>query len=190
MNKEQNIDDILKLLKSSYGDEASTLDEQNTENDIDRSENVSISQDELKEKLKEQFIGDSSDELASNTSYDSDDFSYAIDNEFLEKALEAHTAAEDITEEILEDTISGEEFSQEAALDDSDNEASIIVDEIIDEAEEISEDTFADETLIENTIDAIESQNSEAEEEIEEADELPPFDMPEATAYIEKEDVY
>ena len=85
MDKQQNIDDILKLLKNSYGDD----DSSSKETETIQSENIAatdeLSHDELQKKLKEQFISDTSSAAEADDS-EGESFEYNIDGEFLETA--------------------------------------------------------------------------------------------------------
>ena len=106
MSNEQNIDDILKLLKSSVSDDSS-------------SEQVHISEDKpddmndevLKSRLKMQYLeNDSSDsKFDFFDSSDDDGYnSYSIDDEFMSEV----TADEDLSDEVEEEK--EEQETQEA----------------------------------------------------------------------------
>ncbi len=94
MNREQNIDDILKLLKDSVSAEqpqSSSVEE------VSESDNLSA--EALQEKLKNQYISEGTADIDDNTSANE----YAIDNEFLSEALtdiepetDAHAPSENI----------------------------------------------------------------------------------------------
>ncbi len=113
MNNEQNIDDILKLLKSSY--EEST-DEQEADVNNEEPAELSISHDEIKEKLKEQFMSDAKEEFSSEAGYESDAFSYSIDDEFLAEASENVNTDTVVAEEAAPQDILGEEVYEEEDL--------------------------------------------------------------------------
>ena len=92
MNNQQNIDDILKLLKSSYNDGEAPKPE-TAEDNADKE--GALSEAELQERLRKQFMS-AEDEKNISDGDASDEFSYNIDNDFLSEGF----AEEEIAEEV------------------------------------------------------------------------------------------
>ena len=90
MNKEQNINDILKLLKDSVSTQQITAEDIGVEKSSD------FSDETLKKQLKDAFL-DSSDHVSNDNTSESD---YVIDKSFLEDAVNYHNKEEDIQNEI------------------------------------------------------------------------------------------
>ena len=178
MNKEQNIDDILKLLKSSYEDEGSDTGEEVTENDSAEASEISISQDELKEKLKEQFMGDGLEARSSSIDYESDAFSYAIDDEFLVDATNA--VSENVVELTVSDTFN--EDAHQEALETPQK----ISEEALDEKNvdsEIDTAVLSEDILTEKLEESILEDHLKLDSN--EGDDLPPFDLVDKSTEIE-----
>ncbi|MBQ8140991.1 MAG: hypothetical protein IJ038_04765 [Clostridia bacterium] len=125
MNKEQNIDDILKLLKSSYEDGTAEKapDDKNSTDD-----GGALSHEELRQKLKDRFLsGDINEDKKSD--YEADSFSYTLDDDFLsESAAESETADPDdeisleqeADDEIMSEREDGADSEAEQIDDDDD----------------------------------------------------------------------
>ncbi len=185
MNKEQNIDDILKLLKSSYGDES---DDEQADIDNSDSAELSISHDEIKEKLKEQFMGDAKEEISSDMGYESDAFSYAIDDEFLAEAVDNENTDADIAEEAASQDIPSKEiYTQE----DVETDCETPLEELYVKAESTAEDRVDAPELEPQIIsDAVETGESSFTLEIDEADDMPPFDLAETSDESEEDELF
>lgn len=164
MNNQQNIEDILKLLKSSYNN-GDTPKPDVAEDNADKE--GALSEAELQERLKKQFMS-AEDEKNISDADASDEFSYNIDNDFLaesfiEKASEenaevlenaevavepqeaestAEVEEEALLELVLEEEIPTDEDSLEA--EDIDNDGIFVEDEngeiILVSAEEFEND--------------------------------------------------
>lgn len=152
MSREQNIDDILQLLKDSYSGESSEESVVNIE-----ASDQSISNEALQEQLKNQYIS-TSDSYESEKADSAD--GYFIDDDFLAEAVLAEALdAEQLTED-------KEVFESE----DSHDSVGVILDEID------SQPTSAFESL-QKTLD----EATEDEEEIYE-DDLPEDNVDELIA--------
>lgn len=130
MNKEQNIDDILKLLKNSYdgtGDSSVLVEE-------DSSDKESISHDELQRLLREQFVG----EEPLNTVSNSEESEYKLDDDFI---TEAEAIEQETTEpEKAEDAL--QEETEEEELDTLPDENDIIDERDDDEYDEYQDEVY------------------------------------------------
>lgn len=114
MNKEQNIDDILKLLKNSYDNDTNTADPVSESADELKDD---ISHDELQLLLKQRFVN--TDKPSVSAEFESDNsFEYKIDEEFLiEESVE-----ESLEEEIVEEVVVKDEAEQEELFEDGDGD--------------------------------------------------------------------
>lgn len=147
MSKEQNIDDILQLLKDSFSNEST--DESIT--GIENSEQ-NISNEALQEQLKNQYISTTFDSHEEEKEDSSD--GYIIDNDFLAEAvLSEEETEEELDAEKLIDTIDVFESTE------SNETASIILEEIVEE-------------IVAPVVDNDEDEQSAVEESADE-DELP-----------------
>ncbi len=196
MNREQNIDDILKLLKDSVQEEHTTDSSAHT---ATTAENIST--ESLQQKLKDQYI-----DATASIETDSAESEYIIDSDFLTSAMTKapeHTSVavvekkmdEDLAEETVEETLEDiEEFIDEpeqTSVDEpEDTEMPPIYEKVIepqecaddedelnavDEPEIIMQPLFmpqyartADDE-ISDASDSSESESVAAEEDIEEA---------------------
>ena len=87
MNKEQNIDDILKLLKSSFSEgEAEGDTAVDTPKNDGGDGDKTLTHDELQERLKQQFMSGEQEKKISDD-YESDSFSYTLDSDFLAESV-------------------------------------------------------------------------------------------------------
>ena len=150
MSREQNIDDILQLLRDSYSNSSS---EESIENIEGSDQN--ISNEALQERLKNQYISTSSSYEAEKS--DNSD-GYFIDTDFLTEAALAEEL--EITEAVEADEV----FE---VVDSYDN-ASVILEDI--EGQPINEFEYLQRTL---------SEASEDEEEFEEFEKYEEDDLPE-----------
>lgn len=180
ISAQTNNNDILQLLKTSYGEDFSSVQHNiNTDVDTDTKE---ISREELQNELKKRFLFDSNIEIANNDEEDD----YALDadflqelngnrekhkkdesdNENLQKEIQIESEIEEISEN-SEETDSPPWEETEGGVKDTTDIIEIFDDSIaLEEPEvvllsEVSE--FLDETLIEN---------DEESEEIDELDEI------------------
>ena len=147
MSKEQNIDDILQLLRDSYSSESH---EESIES-IEASEQ-NISTEALQEQLKNQYIS-AIDSYEAEKPDNSD--SYFIDTDFLTEAALAKELE-------IPEAVETDEFFE--VVDSYDN-ASVILEDI--ESQSINEFEYLQRTL---------SEASEDEEEFEEYEEALPED--------------
>ncbi len=189
MNNPQNIEDILKLLKSSYNEEEKTEEKASEEKRADGG----MTNEELQNKLKAQFLsGSVSDEVS-----DTEEDSYVLDEDFLAESadkIDADVGDEsggsavsvsdetsedddgippfDIVEEIAEEEITEEEITEEEIAEEEIAEEEIAEEEIAEEEiaeEEIAEEEIAEEEITEEEITEEEIAEEEiAEEEITE----------------------
>ena len=177
ISTQTNNDDILQLLKTSYGDDSSSVQyNKNTDVYTDTKE---ISREELQNELKKRFLLNSDIEVVNNDEEDD----YALDADFLQeingnrdKYKKGERENENLQKEIHKETEIEEIFKDSEGTDsppweeteDSEEETTDII-EIFDDSmafeepdvvllSEVSE--FLDETLIEK------------DEEIEELDEI------------------
>lgn len=182
MDKQQNIDDILKLLKNSYGEndsETETVENIQPQN-VDTTDD--ISHDELHKKLKEQFISDSVPTAESDESGEDsgDSFEYNIDGEFLE-IRESYESSE-IDEEYAEETVA--ESVDEEIIEEEIIEEEIIEEEIIEEAE--NEDTgLADDGEPPFDMEDAIGEVLEAESAVDEAEDFEDIDSDEDGIFVE-----
>jgi len=143
---EQNIAEVLEMLKQSYGEEKNTADVDELVNES----NGAISEDELKEKLRMHFPTE--DEIESD--YEKD--SYHIDEDFFRDAepVEApEETIEEVLEEEIEQTVDEPEGFDAAPWDDTEN---------------ITEDAVAEIEQAEDAVGTEEIEEPEGFEEIEE----------------------
>ena len=148
MNKEENINDILELLKNM-----NSQPESNDSQDTDDSEALAqndVVGDELQVLLKEKYMSDGE---ASVSEDGADNTEYKLDEEFFAEA----SAEEDTVEETVEEKIIEEEAIEEETI----------------EEEIIEEETIEEETIEETIEEAIEEEAIE-EEAIEEISEDAP----------------
>ncbi len=153
MNKEQNIDDILNQLKSSYQGDSVQSTPQDT--DIKSNKSNALSHDELQEMLKKAYMP--SGEVKSTGTDEESSFAYAIDGEFLEEArLETEEAYENITE--LEEIVEIEEKLEADEITELEEIAEIEDKLEMEEAAELTEleeivslDTFEENKETENS---------------------------------------
>ncbi len=133
MNREQNIDDILKLLKDSVNSEGIP---DNSEHIADAAPNIST--ESLQRQLKDQYVSS-----AASIETDGTDSEYVIDSDFLSAAIEHHTDNAPVT--VIED-----------------EPRQIIVEEPIKEQDEVLEnEIFDNEEIIEDVIGSEEDVSSE-----------------------------
>ncbi|MBE6531241.1 MAG: hypothetical protein E7679_04015 [Ruminococcaceae bacterium] len=182
MNNQQNIEDILKLLKSSYND-GDTPNPDVAEDSADKE--GALSEAELQERLRKQFMSAEDEKNISDTEV-SDEFSYNIDNDFL-----AESFTEEVSEEeaqIAEDSevaVEVEEAESTAVVEEeplelvADAEESAEEEEVLLETEDLDEDGIfvEDENgeIILVSAEKFEGEDAEpvqTEEEVEEAIEI------------------
>ena len=97
----ENITDVLQMLKQSYGgnDSVVSVEQAAPEKGFEHSE---ISEEELKARLRSQFMSESTD--LENSSDGIEENSYSIDEDFLAEAeLEGETATETFDDDALVD---------------------------------------------------------------------------------------
>ena len=132
MDKENNIDDLLKLLKNSYGGES----ESNREESIPAGDSgEDMSSDALQKQLRDRFA-DSADAEKSRDP-ERDEFTYTLDDSFFEDVEEEETPLDTVAE-LVEALPTEEETSEDAAeetIEDDEPPFDIIADED-DEADE------------------------------------------------------
>ncbi len=145
MNREQNIDDILKLLKDSVSAESVS---DNSEQIGDASPNIST--ESLQQQLKDQYISS-----AASIDTDGNDSEYVIDSDFLSAAIEHHTDAPIIAVE-----------ENNAVFDDEILDCEEIVEDVIEPEEDTSTDTDTVEMppIFEKSFDVQELEADESEE--------------------------
>ena len=143
MNKEQNIDDILKLLKSSYSEA------EGDGNSIDngRKNDDDLTHDELQRRLKAQFMSGGSNSGVSEE--ESDSYSYTLDDDFLAESASAQT-------EVVDDEDARDEGVVVVAQNDEDEE----------------DDGLPPFDLEDEAVETKEAEESEEVEEIEEIEEI------------------
>ena len=164
MNKEQNINNILELLKTSCEEDQG---EEIAPDVMQKSEDLSC--DELQQQLRAHFMGGESKENSSDT--DSDSYSYVLDDDFLtesvsdldqetEEEIEDEVTCEEqeMTEEVVEEVVEEDDglppfdladilevTPEEEALDDADD---VMADELFDDDD--GADDTEDGVFIEN----------------------------------------
>ncbi len=144
MNNEQNIDDILKLLKSSYNE--GDGDEKALSADTERQGESVISHEELQDRLKRQFMSGENED-ARDSEDGSDEFSYSLDDSILAGAEEEEDSDAEPEQEIVIESESEPELAAKAETED-------VVDTLLEEA-----------------------VSAEEQEEREDDDGIPPFDL-------------
>lgn len=171
----ENITDVLQMLKQSYGgnDSVVSVEQAAPEKGFEHSE---ISEEELKARLRSQFMSESTD--LENSSDGIEENSYSIDEDFLAEAeLEGETATETFDDDALVDD--PEDDSTEEEIEEYFEEEA---EELLEEAqtEEVvedypGEDLFADEQeeLEEAKEELDEPELVTAEAEADEDDDLP-----------------
>ncbi len=153
MNNEQNIDDILKLLKSSYGEEESPMATDAADGDDDSGQ--AISHEELQDRLKRQFMSGESGETSA--SEDKDDFSYALDDTILAEA-ESEQGVEETFEESEKEEIPEEESVIFAETEkDEEEDDGIPPFDLAPENENSFEESEAEHSLDEGEIEEIDT---------------------------------
>ncbi|MBO5883919.1 MAG: hypothetical protein J6Q78_05900 [Clostridia bacterium] len=159
MNKDNNIDDILKLLKNSVEGEEAT---DTNYGDSEARSSEDISEEVLKKQLRDQYMGELS-EIETDSSDEGED-SYALDDDFLKEAVADESVAEE-TEEIEEI----EEIEEpEEAYEIQEELGEIIIDEDLEEGAEeepvLSEeiDEYAE---LDEYIEQIQAEIEEQEED-------------------------
>lgn len=135
MNNEQNIDDILKLLKSSYGEEGSEAVAEPEE--LEEDAEALVSHDNLQDILKQRFM---SGENVRTDAVDDEgySFSYALDDDIL---MGGETEAESEEEDTVIDETEREEvieLSEEEKIPEAQADTSVISVKV--EAEEEEDD--------------------------------------------------
>ena len=174
MNNPQNIDDILKLLKNSYGEakdeDTYTAEDNPEENDV-------LSHKELQEKLKKQFMSDVNIEKSDAEPSESSDYEIAkdfINEEFVaeenvgEKDEEDEGALDEIKIEASADVISddGDDGIPPFDLAEADEEAEETDGiEIITDLEDTNEQSVLDEVTEEYDEDDSDEDGIFAEDE-------------------------
>ena len=167
MNKEQNIDDILKLLKSSYSEaegDGNSIDDSQKNDDA-------LTHDELQRRLKAQFM--SGDSKSGVSDEESDSYSYTLDDDFLAESVSAQTEVaddEDAREEDKDVATQNTEDEEDDGLPPFDLEDEAAETEEIEEFEEVEESEEIQE--IEEVEEVEEVEEIEEIEEIEEAEDL------------------
>ncbi|MBE6596194.1 MAG: hypothetical protein E7641_00850 [Ruminococcaceae bacterium] len=151
MNNPQNIEDILKLLKSSYNDEEKAEEKAPSV----RRSSGKMTNEELQNKLRAQFLSDG--EVQGESDLESED-SYTLDEDFLSDAAVDSEEKETETPEAEPVTEAAEDIDEDDGIPPFD-----IVDEDEPTEEEITEEEITEEEIIEEEV---------AEEEITE-EEIP-----------------
>lgn len=134
MNNEQNIDDILKMLKESVNNSSSEADIPET----DKKTAAKMSNATLQKKLKEQFSPDGT------YSVDEEESPYALDRELLEGFSSVEVEEDVIEEDPVDEDASEEAFVEEA--EDTPVEEDIVEDII---EENIIEEDIVEEDIVE-----------------------------------------
>ncbi|MBQ7383708.1 MAG: hypothetical protein IJV72_02840 [Clostridia bacterium] len=163
MNNEQNIDDILKLLKSSYGEDGDAAHEESGETEDNSG---SISHEELQDRLKRQFMsGESGEGITDADSEDS--FSYDLDDTILADAESDFEMPESLVSAAEEEIIAEEEITEteEEAISEEEEDDGIPpfdlepVSELSEEIFDVVEDTDEDvKEYIESLLDEAEAE--------------------------------
>ena len=170
MNKEQNIDDILKLLKSSYSESES----EDNAPDVSR-EGDDITHDELKQRLKQFMTQESyntvSDEESDSSSYDIDDEFLAESVSLKEKAAQEAESAQEIAEE-EDDGLPPFDLADEPRTADIEEAVAEVVElEIIEEYSDESFDVSEDTEDVEEIEEIFEDELIDDEYENEDAED-------------------
>ena len=143
MDKENNIDDLLKLLKDSYGEDADSGHEEGIGESADDAE---ISSDMLQKQLRDRFAGGADDVESKDP--ERDEFTYTLDDSFFEEALEEESVLdeiEELVEELSDDDKPSEEITDdEPPFDIADENDEPPFDIITDEDDDV-EDTAREE---------------------------------------------
>ncbi len=170
MDKENNIDDLLKLLKDSYGEDAETSRE---ETDVHaESKPEDISSDSLQKQLRDRFSDGSDAEEKKDP--ERDEFTYTIDDDFLAEAVEDSDGEAAINEiaALVEDLPAEEESIYEELAEDSEVEE-LVAEESFEE--EIFEEDAPDEEMLDDETPDEEILNELEADAID--DDEPPFDV-------------
>lgn len=169
MSKEQNIDDILKLLKDSVNTQPN-----GGENLRSEQENGDISSEALQEKLKNTYFSDkdvdAEPELSDNGVAQSE---YAIDSDFLSES-EDISAVEEI---LLPEMQSASESAVSVLV--KEEEASDILPEELDETEEVGEFSEELKEISEETIEETEDPEDNIEAILDDMKPVEDDDLPE-----------
>ena len=160
MNKEQNIDDILKLLKSSYSEA------EGDGNSIDngRKNDDDLTHDELQRRLKAQFMSGGSNSGVSEE--ESDSYSYTLDDDFLAESASAQTEVvddEDARDEGVVVVAQNDEDEEDDGLPPFDLEDEAVETkeaEESEEVEEIEEEQYEDDIFL----DDMDEEDNDAED--------------------------
>lgn len=156
MDKENNINDLLKLLKDSYGEDAEPSGEESI---VASKSDADISSDALQKQLRDRFA-DGAD-AGENKDPERDEFTYTLDDSFFEGAVEEapldevaelvealpeeEIAKEAPVEEIIEVETIDDEPPFDIITDEEDIEDAVL--EIVEETEDGNEAEASDEPL-------------------------------------------
>ena len=158
MDKENNIDDLLKLLKDSYAEDAELSEK---EKEIHSVEDADISSDILQKQLRDRFSGGA--DGGESKDPERDEFTYTLDNSFFEDVEEV-SPLDEVAEPIevpTTDAVTAENTTDDEPpfdLSREDDEPSFDI--ITDEDDEVEESVLelVDDTEYEMNSDTDESQ--------------------------------
>ncbi len=179
MNKEQNIDDILKLLKDSV----TTFEPTSELPEVVKSEE-NISADVLKEQLINQYISESDNVSSENI----DQSEYVIDSEFLSEAVEEKEDTQPITETEEPKELIIEQLEMDIGEPTVENQEMPPIFEVVPEIDPVlTEDSESEFGVIEQTAIEFDSSGEGTETIIVEKADEPIEELEEETELQEQE---